>query len=155
MYNFFNSFLILYLIIASEDCQFLRVRLKNNALTAHEEKQDTYQLSSIVNGRPSWISISQAIWYIPQFKNWAVGPLESLGTTNRGISSRFYNEADDPKNIKYWDYYKSGSGWISPEVNDIIIECKYKQRGFLTYTIYVLCILYWSRDQKNKKHGSR
>ena len=102
----------------------MSVRLKNNALTAHKEKKDTYQLSSIVNGRPSWTSISilRSIWYIPRFKNWAVGPLESLGTTNRGISSRFYNEGDDPQNIKYWDYYKSGSGWISPDVNDVIIE---------------------------------
>ena len=103
----------------------MRVRLKNNALNEHKEKEGTYQLlSSNVNGRPSWISISQAIWYIPQFRNWAVGPLKSIGTTNRGISSRFYNEADDPQNVKYWDYYKSGIGWVSTDVNDVIIECK-------------------------------
>ena len=67
--NYNSCFVYLYFCLAGENCQFLRVKLKNNALTEHKEKQGAYQLlSSNVNGRPSWISISQAIWYIQKFK---------------------------------------------------------------------------------------
>ena len=73
---------------------------------------------------PSWTSSSQqqAIWYVSQFKKWAIGPLDSVGTTHRGISSRYPDASGLPFNIEYWDY-GLGLNWMAAGLNDIIVEC--------------------------------
>ena len=40
-------------------CQTIKVHLKNRVLTSQEKKQGLYQLSSTINGKPSWISVFQ------------------------------------------------------------------------------------------------
>ena len=83
-------------------------------------KQDTYNLSMIINGKPSWTSEFQAIWFIPQWNQWLIGPIDSLGTTKRGIRSSQYSK--DPQNVVSWDYFDTKSGWLSG-ANDILVEC--------------------------------
>jgi len=100
-------------------CQYLRVILKNNTLASQSSKQGTYNISKTINDKPSWTSESHAIWFIPQWNQWAIGPIDSLGTTNRGIGSSQYNK--DPQNVVSWDYLKEG-GWLSAD-DDIIVKC--------------------------------
>ena len=85
-------------------------------------KEGTYQLSSTVNGRPSWTTESQAIWYVPEYKDWAIGSLENIGNTLSGISSVDDNEVDDPQHMVSWNY-SNGDEWVVDEKNDIIVEC--------------------------------
>ena len=85
--------------------------------------QGIYQPSSTVNGRPSWTSESYAIWYIPKFKEWAIGHLDNIGTIYFGIKSEEVDELVDPQNVVSWQYY-TGSKWNSTDdKNDIIVEC--------------------------------
>jgi len=103
-------------------CQALMVTLNNNPLAVHGDLQGIFQLSLTINGRPSWTSTSNAIWYSPNDRTWAIGSLEDVGTSKCGISGIFDNEVDDPQNIIDWQYHR-GYGWETPDVNDIIVEC--------------------------------
>ena len=118
--NYYLLHTFFYQIIASDHCPSLRVILKNNVLASHILKPGTYNLSSTINGKPSWTSESQAIWFIPQWNQWAIGPIDSLGTTTRGIRSSQYSK--DPQNVVSWDYSDMESGWWSAD-DDIIVEC--------------------------------
>ena len=98
----------------------MRVTLKNKALESRSYLQGIYQPSSTVNGRPSWTSVSSAIWYIPKFKEWAIGTLDNIGTPYKGIKSEEVDELVDPQNVVSWQYY-TGSEWKNDK-NDIIVE---------------------------------
>ena len=106
-------------------CQALMVTLNNNPLAEWGDLQGIFQLSLTINGRPSWASTSNAIWYNPNDRTWVIGSLENVGTSKSGISGISDNEVDDPQNNIYWQYYQRGSGygWETPDVNDIIVEC--------------------------------
>ena len=117
--NYYLLHTFFYQIIASH-CQSLRVILKNNVLALHKLKQGTYDLSSLINGKLSWTSESQAIWFIPQWNQWAIGSIDSLGTNTSGIRSTQYS--NDPQNVVSWDYSEAESGWWSAD-NDILVEC--------------------------------
>ena len=109
--------------------------MKNNAATIQGTRQGIFQSSSPVNGRPSWTSESQAIWYVPSIKEWAIGNLEDIGLRISGITSQgkeikvgggtsFGNsEAYDPQDVLSWNYWNVDE-FVSPdEKNDIIVEC--------------------------------
>ena len=85
------------------------VTLTNGALTYQDEKQGTYQESVTVNGKTSWISTvnNTAIWYVPQFKEWAIGAALQIGTNWRGISSTGASEWDCPNLVpnSNWGYF--------------------------------------------------
>ena len=112
-----------FCFIASQ-CVSLRVKLKNDALKSQEVIQGIFQPSKPVNGRPSWTSASQAIWYIPEFGQWGIGNLGNIGTKFRGIKSIDVDELVEPQNIMDWQYYNVVTKWNIPDdKNDIIIEC--------------------------------
>ena len=138
--------LLLFSFIESQ-CGSFRVKLKNNAATIQGTRQGTFQLSSPVNGRPSWTSESQAIWYVPIYKEWAIGHLDDIGGTIRGITSDRYNEVDDrvddPRVILSWQYW-NGDEFVPPdEKNDIIVECiegKWKMIFLFLFVKYIKII---------------
>ena len=80
----------------------------------------TYIYDKMVNGKMSWIkSGGQAIWYYPQFKEWAFGNEDKIGTNWRHITSESlsmcpYNANND---WVYWNFNK----WIS--TNEVKVEC--------------------------------
>ena len=81
--------LIFHQILVSE-CQNIQVILQNEILSKHEwleGLEGSYQLDQIVNGRSSWISVSSAIWFIPDYNEWAIGKLGSIGTNWRSITA--------------------------------------------------------------------
>ena len=98
-------------------------------------KSDLYRASQTINGQTSWISTSivnqTAIWYIPEYKDWAIGYLKDIGGTKRQITSteNLNNTASEKWNIsptdissKNWKYFNNG--WKKPtEKWDIIVKC--------------------------------
>ena len=111
-------------------CQKVKVNLKTDRLEEHKEKEDVYQISTLVNGWPSWTSRSQSIWYIPQLKKWGIGPLDSLGSVTVGIWNKLESVSEWPYEIKDWEYLSSTvthqsqvNGWQPETVNEISVEC--------------------------------
>ena len=85
--------------------QTLQVILRNDLLTLREPCQGTYQLANSVNGKPSWINNSHAIWYRDEGKNnLIIGQKGALGTA----VAIFYapNTSGGPDNCSNtWKYY--------------------------------------------------
>ena len=120
-------------------CPTLTVTLTNGALTVpygaltyHDEKQGTYEESVTVNGKTSWISSvnNTAIWYVPQFKMWAIGSALQIGTNWRGISSDGSSEWDCPHLVPSfrWDYFND-AGWVAANVGHILVQCNMESEG--------------------------
>ena len=73
-----------------------------------------------------------AIWYIPQFKEWAIGSAWEIGTNWRRISSNGQSEWDCPHLVPNgtWDYYPTypwnapdPNNWVAANSGDILVEC--------------------------------
>ena len=88
--------------------------LKNDVLVSKGSLQGIYGVYQTTNGRTSWKSGSKAIWYIPDYDDWAIGELEDIGTTTREISA--YDEQVDisPSDVPNDKWNKDG---------DIIVQC--------------------------------
>ena len=88
----------------------LNVTLKNDALNCQNDCQGTYEISDIVNDKPSWIfhENKKAIWYDFKNKNWSFGPLKNIGTSTKSLASIGKGELD-PHNVpnSKWKYYDS------------------------------------------------
>ena len=118
-------------------CPTLTVILTNGALTYQDEKQGTYEESATVNGKTSWISTdnNMAIWYVPQFKEWAIGSALEIGTNWRGISSTGASEWDCPHLVPsspemglFWGYFND-AGWVTANFGDISVQCNMDSEG--------------------------
>ena len=96
----------------------------NGPLASQGRREGTYEISNLVNGKPSWVSNTQAIWFVPKHKDWAIGYQSKIGTSIRGISSLGNHRTVDPDNIpgNWWQYY-SGNRWSLSNARDIIIQC--------------------------------
>merc|ERR1712190_415012 len=113
-------------------CSKISVTLTNGAKKAQSSRQGTYQRSALVNGKPSWTTNSQAIWYVPESKFWCIGALSGIGTDICGVSSaigindRFLNcPYGVPKNS--WEFHSSESGWTPAGLNDVNVNCLNEQ----------------------------
>ena len=96
----------------------------NGPLASQGRREGTYEISNLVNGKPSWVSNTQAIWFVPKHKDWAIGYKSKIGSSIRGISSLGNHRTVDPDNIpgNWWQYY-SGNRWSLSNAKDIIIQC--------------------------------
>ena len=65
----------------------LNVTLKNDVFECQNDFQGTYEISDMVNDKPSWIFYEKkkAIWYDLKDKNWSIGTLENLGTSTKDL----------------------------------------------------------------------
>jgi len=105
------------------ECQVLAVSLGSEVIAYQNGRQGLYQKYHKINGRASWISASRAIWYVPEFKDWAIGNLDNIGTKFRGIASRGDKESQSPLDIPddHWMYF--ATKWKSPSKSDVSIKC--------------------------------
>ena len=85
-----------------------------------------YEKSKIVNGKQSWLSNDQVIWWISEYSAWVIGDLTSLGTDIKGITgvtdfkSKFGLPSDPKNSWKYWN----GTSFVTiTDENDINVEC--------------------------------
>jgi len=109
-------------------CSKISVTLTNGAWQAQSSRQGTYGRSALVNGKPSWTTDSQAIWYVPESKFWCIGALTAIGTDFCGVSSaigindHFLNCVYGvPKN--FWEFHASVNGWTIAGPNDVKVNC--------------------------------
>ena len=97
------------------------VNLKNEVSVEKKEFAGDYQISETVNGKPSWKSGENAIWYVPDGNNWLIGYLNKLGEDeSEFFAPNNYGGLADDRNV--WKY-SDGSTWITPsDSNDVIIS---------------------------------
>ena len=98
------------------------VSLKNKVSLHKIEFAGDYQISETVNGRPSWKSGENAIWYEPVGNSWLIGYWKKLGEDAGEFFARNnYGGLTDNRNN--WKYTIDGSPWITPfDSNDVIIS---------------------------------
>ena len=113
--------------------------LANEARSKQWSRAGTYKYKGTINGRAYWVKPTnkQAIWYVPEFKEWAIGGLSSLGSTFRGIASVGELEAecpdDDGLKWKYWD-----GSW--KDTSDVQFECQGKYCVLTCYCLLPIII---------------
>ena len=75
--NLLNNFILN--IVLKNDCQ--------NGFEGRNNFQGTYEISDIVNDKPSWIFYEnkKAIWYDVEDKNWSIGSLENIGKSTKDL----------------------------------------------------------------------
>ena len=103
-------------------CQTISVTLDNNALIAQGSREGIYHKSSMVDGKTSWTSASQSIWYDQGWSNWRIGPLADIGTSTSGIKSDDSSECPFDLPSEKW-YYAYDNAWTSAEANEIKVDC--------------------------------
>ena len=98
--------------------------MANDALAEQSGRQGTYQLSEKINGKPSWKSGTQAIWYDSQNKYWTIGLVSEIGTNRGWIYSATDTEYDHPQQVPKdkWKYL-DGSAWQNASSNDVSFQC--------------------------------
>ena len=96
------------------------VSLNNEVSVDKKEFTGDYQISKTVNGKPSWKSGENAIWYNPN-GFWMIGYWNKLGEDDGELfASNNYRGLADNRNV--WRY-AVGSTWITPsDSNDVIIS---------------------------------
>ena len=122
----------------------------NDALSnGRHQMAGIYQRAGEVNGQPSWISSSSALWYnvnvLHTESDWMIGPLEYIGKDRGGISSHGgklmsscpYNVPKDT-----WKYTSTTFKWIFADANDFSIEC-------LTGIIELFVLLFYLYPQNH------
>ena len=90
-----------------------------------------YQISDLINGKPSWRTNSHAIWHWSGFwfgidsRQWVIGYLADIGTNFAGIyANDTHGGLDDDKNV--WAYDNLDNGWMFVGANDFSIDCTSK-----------------------------
>ena len=89
-------------------------------------RKGVYKISDTINGKPSWISNDQAIWWVPEFSEWGIGNLDWLESVTRGLTGvpSDKNDFGWPYDQKYTWKYWTGSDFTTPGANDIKVQCK-------------------------------
>ena len=84
------------------------VILKKDAKASQSAREGTFERSITVNGKRSWKSKDNAIWFNPKSNNWKVGLLKDIGNDIAGLSSSIGSGGNNPYDIPsfYWKYYK-------------------------------------------------
>ena len=99
-------------------------------MNQYEYLQGSYQISTAVNGEPSWKNGAYAIWFVLRLTTWVIGPLNRIGEDSAFI---YANDADygltySGNDWKFWN----GNSHIHPsDPEDIHITCNGKHSKHL------------------------
>ena len=87
--------------------------------------EGTYIENTIVNGKMSWKSTDNAIWYVPSYDSWTIGSLANIGATDDGrlIASADNTGSKNPECVPSDRWYYRNNGWESSDIDDIIVQC--------------------------------
>jgi len=81
-----TSYLLFCIDYTVSECDYLEVRLNNDALTTTQgHLQGAYQIDQVVNEKSSWKTASLAIWFDTAYQDWCIGYLTKTGTSECGI----------------------------------------------------------------------
>ena len=76
-------------------------------------------------GKPSYKRGDDAIWYYPEFNEWMIGSIGSLGSSKRGVKTKneFGGLTDENNN---WEYFGKGQVMKEAQPDDINVQstCK-------------------------------
>ena len=103
--------------------------MKNDAKIKQGTREGIYEAHQTVNGKQSWKSTDNAIWFVKEYNSWGIGDLNGIGGEIRGITSTVETGGYSPYNVpsnewQYWDYE-----WKKPTgSDDIIIRCVQKSK---------------------------
>ena len=103
-------------------CEAITITLENNAQAAQGSREGIYHNSSMVNGKPSWTSTFQAIWYDQDYDNWKVGSLDDIRTSTGGMKSDSANGCPFDMASEEWYYWYNGVR-TNAGPNEIKLEC--------------------------------
>ena len=80
-----------------------------------------YQISTEVDGKPSWINNDYAIWYKSIHNSWFIGDSNDIGQSLCYFYA--YNDFSDPTADDNQWFYWNGNSWTSPSnPEDISID---------------------------------
>ena len=84
-------------------------------------------MSTVVNGQPSWISSTNAIWSNPKHPTiWMIGKLEAIGTNFGYIQA--YGMFFGPKKTDVWSFRPRIELALNKmNKNDVIVECLFEK----------------------------
>ena len=112
-------------IFSGQNCQTVNVKLKNEVLNKYKFLQGDYQISTTVNGEPSWKNGDYAIWSVmSREQTWIIESFNKLG---EDYNAWIFAESDGLTNIyNKWNFW-NGSSFIPPSnPEDIRITCNGK-----------------------------
>ena len=115
----------------------MELKLENDAKLHQGSRAGVYfEMSSNVNGKPSYSMGEYAIWYNSEFNAWLFGSIDDIGSTITGIYAfDDFGGLTDEKNVwRYWN----GDEWKIASTNDIIVtSCTSGTSKFLTNSFTV------------------
>ena len=97
-----------YLHASPHICKTLKVTSKSYSY------QGKYQLSDVVNGKPSWKWINKVIWYLPKENRWCIAP-----SMQEKYCYRFSYYGD----IEPWNIPREKWSFRVSESSDFAVEC--------------------------------
>ena len=104
----------------------MTISLFGNLSSSYQSaKAGDYLESATVNGHPSWINANNAIWFVDEFDDWAVGDIKERGGVFRGFSAKNQGGSVCPFDITStnWDFWSGGGGWMVAGAGEISITC--------------------------------
>ena len=102
----------------------LRVSLKNDALALKSPLQGMYRISHVVNGKPSWIMNSCAIWYYSSDigrTSLHIGSKYHIGKNISHISAPNVTRGPDDSNNE-WNYKNLKGDLVKAGGNDVMVQ---------------------------------
>ena len=108
-------------------CEAITVTLDYNTLLYQGHREGIYFNSSLVNGKPSWTSTSNAIWFVKGLASyssgWMIGLLSSIGQGSPGMYSESVHLCPFDIPSEQWYYYSAENVWELAGQNEIKLEC--------------------------------
>ena len=103
------------------DCTAVKVSLKKEFLDSNKSYAGIYELSSKINGKPSFKFRNKALWYNTKTNNWIIGSIGNLKSdTGAFYTKNKFGGLTDAKNA--WNYWKNNE-WNTLAPNEIKVEC--------------------------------
>ena len=117
----------------------IEVILKGYALIQQARRKGIYKQYKECNGKMSWRSETDAIWFVPKSNSWGIGPIEKIGTTDWGIAAIENTGGDSPLDIPndQWALHNGHHGWTIPKSGSIVIKRAIHEEGMIRY--YIIC----------------
>ena len=106
--------------------------LKNDVLANQGSLQGIYGVYQTTNGRTSWKSGSKAIWFVPDWNDWAIGELKNIGTETLEIKSNGDQGDRSPSDVPNDEWNEDG---------DIIVQCVNDKGKMILLTLESLVII--------------
>ena len=107
------------------NCDKIDLKLSNTAASHQGSRSGSYQESTLVNGKQSWISNSgNAIWWISSSGQWAIGSASGIGGTIGGLFSNDPSNPDSecPQQVSKWNVW-NGNGFTGVDSTEVLFTC--------------------------------